>query len=122
MSVDERKARNEALFREVNEQIRQVQRELELPDRPMPFICECDDVACRTIVRLTAAEYERIRSDSRRFLVSTGHSTEGRIVEHCDGYVVSEKRGIAGEIAESTDGRRRADGRAKRRIGETDPR
>jgi hypothetical protein len=105
MSPDERKARNEALFREANEEIRRVQLELGLTHGRMPFICECDDEACRTIVRLTADEYERVRANGALFLVALEHPTEGRIVERRDGYWVSQKEGPAAEIAEADDPR-----------------
>jgi hypothetical protein len=105
MSSDVRKAQNEMLFREANEEIRRVQLHLGLDGR-MPFICECDDEACRTIVRLTAEEYEHVRAGGTLFVIASKHPTEGRIVERRDGYCISRKEGPAAEIAEATDPRK----------------
>jgi hypothetical protein len=106
MSSDVRKAQNEALFREANEEIRRVQLDLGLADRRMPFICECDDETCREILRLTAEEYERVRAGGTLFFVAPEHPTEGRIVERRDGYCISRKEGPAAEIAEAADPRK----------------
>jgi hypothetical protein len=105
MSPEERKAHNEAVFREANEEIRRVQKDLELSDGPVPFLCECDEETCRTVVRVSADAYEAIRSHGTRFLVAAGHPTEGRVVAQHDGYFVSQKEGRAAEIAEARDPR-----------------
>jgi hypothetical protein len=102
---DERSAYNEALFRDANESVRAVQRDLGLAEGRMPFICECDIPECRQIVRVLPTDYERIRRHARRFLVAPGHDPGGHFVEHYDDYCVVEKDGIAGEIAEATDPR-----------------
>jgi hypothetical protein len=106
-TTEERKAHNEALFRAANESVRAVQADLGLPaGRPMPFICECDDPRCKTIVRLTQADYEAIRAHARRFLVAPGHEGDGNLVARCGDYDVVEKSGIAGAIAEATNPRK----------------
>jgi hypothetical protein len=103
---DERSAYNEALFRDANESVRAVQRDLGLADGRMPFICECHTPECRQIVRVLQTDYERIRRHGRRFLVAPGHEPGGRFVERYDDYCVVEKDGVAGEIAEATDPRK----------------
>jgi hypothetical protein len=106
-TTEARKAHNEALFREANESVRAVQADLGLQDgRPMPFICECDDPQCKTIVRLTQADYDAVRVHARRFLVAPGHEEDDNLVARYGDYDVVEKSGIAGEIAEATDPRR----------------
>jgi hypothetical protein len=103
---ESRKAHNEALFRDANEAVRLVQEELAMPEGLMPFICECDEPECRSVVRMTQAAYEEMRAHSRRFVIARGHTTLGRTVERHAGYCVVEKSGLSAEIAEETDPRR----------------
>jgi hypothetical protein len=105
-SVEARKAENEALFRDANEAVRSVQDELGMPEGRMPFICECDDPECRSIVRLTRAAYEGVRARARRFLIAPGHTSLGEPVERHPDYCVVEKTGVSAEIADATDPRR----------------
>jgi hypothetical protein len=101
--TQERLARNEATFREANERIGQEVEASDLTERPVPFICECADTGCVAVVKLTLDEYRRVRSDSRRFLVAPGHESrmgEDDSVEQRDEFVVVEKHGHAGEVAE----------------------
>jgi hypothetical protein len=59
---------------EANESLRVRQSELGLPpEQALPFLCECDDVTCRAIIRLTAAEYEAIRATHDRCVCVEGH-------------------------------------------------
>jgi hypothetical protein len=104
-TTEERKARNEALFREANESFRALQVDFRLPEGRMPFICECQDPQCQAIVQLTQADYERVRAYARRFVVAPGHEPAVRFVEQHHDYCIVEKDGIAAEIAEATDPR-----------------
>ena len=72
MSREERVARNEALFREVNEQIKQVNEERPAGSQA-DFVCECGDPECTGPVSLTIVEYEEVRSDATHFAVLPGH-------------------------------------------------
>ena len=58
---EEKRAANEATFRDANERIRATEQELDPPLERVPYLCECDDVECRGLMRLTALEYERVR-------------------------------------------------------------
>jgi hypothetical protein len=103
----ERIARNDAIFRKANEGIRAVAGEER--EEPMPVICECADPACRDIVLMTPAEYGAIRSSPRLFLKVPGHEAAAQgwaqVVERHDNYVVCEKVGVAGEVAEQLEGK-----------------
>jgi hypothetical protein len=101
-----RLARNEALFREVNERIAEVSRSYGLGDS-LEFLCECGDARCLEAIAVTRRDYERVRADFDRFLVAPGHENLEieRVVERNDGYLVVQKLGEAGEIAEDTDPR-----------------
>jgi hypothetical protein len=99
---------NEALFREVNEQIRGLNRDFDSDEATMTVICECADAGCAERLELEVAAYERIRGDSLLFVIAKGHEfpQAERIVEHADGYdVVRKREPEAAEIAEETDPR-----------------
>lgn len=102
---DIKKAANEAAFREANERIEAARAALQPPLERVPFICECDDVDCRTLVRLTPVEYESVRSEGTHFFTVPGHSTQGEIVEEHETYVVVRKQGVEAEVASALDPR-----------------
>jgi len=63
--------------------------------------------ACSAVLLIQVSVYEAVRDHARRFLIVPGHQREGleRVVEEHADYVVVEKRGEAGEVAEETDPR-----------------
>ena len=65
-----RAARNESVFREVNERIEEFRN---TASAFVEFVCECALERCAAYVSLTLEEYERIRLDSNRFFVLPGH-------------------------------------------------
>jgi hypothetical protein len=101
----ERLAENQATFREANERIEAAADDMGLLE-PVPFICECAARECTEIVRLTLTEYEDVRSNPRRFFNALGHerlSVEagaGVVVETTPRYVLVDKVGVAGEVAQ----------------------
>ena len=102
---EERKAADEATFREANERIREAERELHPPLDRVPYLCECEDTCCREPIRLERLVYERVRSDPTWFVIVPGHPTSGEIVQACDGYVISRKTDVAAEVAVELDPR-----------------
>lgn len=106
---EKRLAQNEALFRSVNERIREaVARFGDDDEHSYGFLCECSDPACAERVELSVSAYEAIRRDGRRFVLADGHErTEiEQVVAADDDHVVVEKVGVAGEVAEALDPRR----------------
>jgi hypothetical protein len=103
---DERLARNEVLFRSVNEAIEQQALEFGGLDE-YEFICECARAGCFDRVSLTLKEYEHIRAEGTRFFVVTGHEDIAveLVVEKRRGFVIVEKDGHAGLVAEHADPR-----------------
>ena len=102
----ERAAANEARFREANERIQEKVVELGSPDRTAPYLCECEEERCTTVVLLTAEEYEDVRSGSRQFVVAPGHQEEDdQVVDQHDGFTVIEKTGEEGRLVEELDPR-----------------
>jgi hypothetical protein len=89
---EERVARNETLFREVNERIKQVNVGLAAVEAT-DFLCECGDEACTQPISLTMAEYEAVRAEGTQFAVMTGHVVRDleRIVVSNERYVVVAK-------------------------------
>jgi hypothetical protein len=108
--VDERSelrlAANEAVLREVNEAIERGLWPGE-EDARANFRCECSRLECAVFVSLAPRDYERIRADSRRFVIMPGHENPAidTVVEQTSDYVVVEKRGEAGQLAEASDPR-----------------
>jgi hypothetical protein len=105
LAVDEaqekRLATNEALFRDVNERIREISDTFGQKDATYDFLCECSDPLCSERVVLTRAEYEHVRAESTRFVVAKGHAMPEieSVVEQAEDHVVVEKEGAAADIA-----------------------
>jgi hypothetical protein len=91
-SREQRVARNEALFREVNERIRDVNDDLDVSEEA-EFVCECGDESCIQPIRIDLAEYEEVRQGSTRFVVVADHVAPDveRVVHETDRYAVVEK-------------------------------
>ena len=104
----ERAARNQSLFREVNERIEELSSSATFPR----FICECADESCDETIPLTLEEYERVRSDATRFAVLPGHELPSleSVVEATGRYVVVAKLGAGGRVAARLDPRTRSRG------------
>ena len=70
-------------------------------------VCECGDPDCTELIRLSLEEYEHVRSSGNRFLIATGHYALNAVtIEEHARYVIVEKHGVAGRIAEE-DNRRK---------------
>jgi hypothetical protein len=92
---DERIAKNETLWREVNERIRDVTKY----NGDIEFLCECGDPTCAQPISMAIPEYEAIRADATHFLVVPGHVIPDveNVVGGNERYTVVAKR--AGEPA-----------------------
>jgi hypothetical protein len=71
---EERIARTESLFRDVNERIAESAQRFSL--HAVEFVCECADQQCTDRVEATLQEYELARSEGNRFLLLPGHEDE----------------------------------------------
>jgi hypothetical protein len=112
MNADQsRRARNEALFREVNERIEELEAGLtgygEDDSLLVGFVCECSREDCGETIEVTRAHYNAVRNESTRFLVLPGHETPDleRVVDRHPHFLVVEKLGDAGDIAAAEDPR-----------------
>ena len=108
MSERERRiGRNEALFREVYERLKDLNKEWGLIEL-MEIVCECGDLGCTEQLTIPAARYEDVRSDATWFAVIPGHdvATVEQIVASHSGYDIVQKRADdAALIAKQTDPR-----------------
>jgi hypothetical protein len=103
-----RRSLNEAVFREVNERILEVNERFESDPQTLDLICECDDTDCADRISMSAADYEQVRADSRQFAIVPGHSdaTVEVVIAHEKTYELVRKRpGEAAAIAQETDPR-----------------
>jgi hypothetical protein len=98
---EQRAARNEALFREVNENIARLEERYGSAAQPI-FICECSHDSCTEHVPVDEETYRRVREHPRRFIVLPGHvdKTLEAVVETHPSYLIVQKTGTAGDIAE----------------------
>lgn len=105
----ERIARNEARFREINERLSEGLRRVAHNPELLDFICECGNKTCEEHVRLSFGEYEEVRRDSRRFAVVPGHEVPDaeRVVGGNDRFTVVEKVGEAADLVDAADERTR---------------
>lgn len=103
-----RKARNETLFRQVNESIEDAARRFHSTEGD--FLCECSIPDCTERIALPFSQYENIRDVSTHFLVVEGHEDLEieRVVARKDNHLVIEKIGVGVLVAEETDPRRRS--------------
>lgn len=100
---------NEALFRQVNEEIETLERGLAgVGDGTLHIICECGNSQCSERVVVPLGDYEQVRTDSSLFLVVPGHELPSveDVVDVTKRYTVVRKReGIPSELAQETDPR-----------------
>jgi hypothetical protein len=77
MGDDDRvkRARTEALFRDVNERIAESAQRFDAESTQ--FVCECADANCTNRLQATLDEYEEVRADGATFMLADGH-------EHAD--------------------------------------
>jgi hypothetical protein len=109
MSERERKlGLNEAMFREVNERVEELNRTFaDFTDR-LQVVCECADIGCAELIGVPAADYERVRSDAVLFIVAPGHEVadvEDVVEVHPTFHVVRKREGEPERVARATDPR-----------------
>ena len=89
----ERIGKNEALFRQINERLKELGESFSLVAEQSEFVCECGDATCAEPLQMTLAEYERVRANPEWFAIRPGHEIPDveTVVETHRGYVVVEK-------------------------------
>ena len=106
--TEEREGRiglNEAVFRQINERLRRLNKTFASLTDTMTLICECADLACAAKIEMTPSEYDQLRADPALFAVRTGHETPEveQVVRSGRGYdVVRKDAGLPRQVAEAT--------------------
>ena len=109
--MDERKRRiglNEAIFREANERIEELNQTFATITDELVLVCECGYADCTEKISISPAEYEELRADSAHFAIVHGHEIPEveRVVAEREGYdIVRKDDGVARKIAQVTDPR-----------------
>jgi hypothetical protein len=105
---EERIGRNEALFRDINERLGEVNQALGTITHTIEIVCECGTLDCLEHLRLSLEEYEGLRADATTFAVRVGHEIPDveEVVTRSEEYVVVRKHpGDPAEIAQREDPR-----------------
>jgi hypothetical protein len=106
----EQEARNETIFREMNEWTEEANDGRSGPHRAMDFyLCECSDRQCTEPISLTRIEYEAIRAVAVRFAIALNHENPeiDRVLFENERFATVEKfYGAGARIARATDPRR----------------
>ena len=102
-----RAARNQALFRLVNEKLKALNEGFEPLLSDFAVACECSEAACVQMLSIESVAYEEVRRNPRTFVVAIGHVDPlvERAVSETDRYVIVENIGVAARVAEETDPR-----------------
>ena len=100
-----RMAKNEALFRDVNERMRQLDDRLDA--EPHEFLCECANGECVETIVLTADEYERVRANPVQFVFAHGHVSPDveDVLEENERFAVVRKHADEEHVARERDPR-----------------
>ena len=99
---------NEALFRTVNEQVRDLNQTF-LVEGTLRIVCECGEQSCIDQIEIEPAAYEALRADPTLFAVRPGHEVpdlETVVMRNEDYSIVRKDRGEPESIARATDPRR----------------
>jgi hypothetical protein len=90
---DERAIRNEALFREVNVHIADLEARVHARGEMLPLVCECVRAGCSVPLEVEPSVFARVREHELRFLVAPGHEQPEveSVIERHVGYLIVEK-------------------------------
>jgi hypothetical protein len=104
-----RAAKNQALFREINERVKDLNESFSTVTKTGDWVCECANDACIERISLTLEEYEAVRSRGASFFVAPNDDhvwpDVESITDRTDRYWVVEKQGAGGRLARDKDPR-----------------
>jgi hypothetical protein len=105
----QRAARNQSLFREVNERVKDVNDNFHVFTAVNEWVCECANDTCVERIEMASQEYEHVRGDGTRFFVAPSSEhvwlDVEQVTERHANYWVVEKIELGGKIAEQQDPR-----------------
>ena len=105
---DRRIGENEAIFRQVNERVSELNRSFSLVLDRGDYLCECGSEDCVERIALTPEEYERVRSEPTQFVVKPGHvapDVEDVVRSEPEYEIVRKRDSEAAALARETDPR-----------------
>jgi hypothetical protein len=122
---DERLARNQSTFRDINERLGML-RPAAHDDVPLEeFLCECAHDACVEQISMTPAELDDVRSSPVTFAVFPAEEhvfpEVERVVSRSDRFWVVEKQGAAGEVARAESRAEASDGGGDHEVARQGP-
>jgi hypothetical protein len=97
-----RLAANEAIARQVNEQVEELAQRWSTGGEPLEILCECSLGECTQRLHVPLADYNGVREHDARFMLADDHVVAGiekRVGEVGDATVV-EKLGPGRQVAE----------------------
>jgi hypothetical protein len=105
-SEELRVAKTESAFRDVNERIADSAQQIGLEEATL--VCECADPECGHPLAAPLEDYERVRADGARFLITPQHEEieHEHVVETRAGYRIIEKLRAVGSAARRLNPRR----------------
>jgi hypothetical protein len=97
-----RAARNQALFRALNENLKALNEAFASVADTFAITCECADRDCIQMIEIHPHEYLAVRAEPRHFVVLPNHVIPEveTVVREVETYVVVEKIAAGGELAE----------------------
>lgn len=101
-----RAARNQSLFRTVNEQMEAMNAAVAAVTGTFAIACECAEQNCIETFEIAPDEYVRVRANPRHFAVLPGHVYPDveQVIRESGQYIVVEKVAAAAEEAERLEG------------------
>ena len=97
-----RAARNQALFRAINEKLRRLNETFASVTETFTVACECADTTCIEMIEISPHDYLAVRAEPRHFAVLPAHvyPEVEVVVRESERYLVVEKTAAAAEVAE----------------------
>jgi hypothetical protein len=99
-----RAGRNQAMFRTVNEHVRELNQAFHTFAQMYSIVCECADAGCLARLEIKEDEYQRVRRHPTWFVVLSDHidpAIEVAVEKH-ERYAIVEKVGRAADVSEAT--------------------
>jgi hypothetical protein len=109
--MDERERRiglNEAVFREANERIREVNETFATLTDELLLVCECGHSTCAEQISMKPGDYEALRAEPADFAIVPGHEIPDveEVISRSEEYaIVRKNEGVPRRVAEVTDPR-----------------
>ncbi len=97
----QRAARNQAVCRDVNDRIDELNEQLGSDDALPQYICECLDVSCGERIAIPHHDYLRIRRNPVEFVVVPGHEDlqVEQVIDRETSWLIVRKLGVGAKVA-----------------------